>query len=202
MVDERAKQDALFVNLVMLFKEAALQHMGKLVNPITGKVEKNLDQARFSIDTLDMLKAKTAGNLSDELERLLDTTLIELRMNYIAEVESDSKTGKQESSGDTEAGSEKSGLRADSAECSEAGSEKRSSVCCEEHGEKDEEVRSKVTGIVESGEEACSNVGDLMGHRDSTCQDQTSLPKKRKTRESASKKKSGKAVGRKARGGN
>lgn len=101
MVDDEIKQDALFVQLVMLFKQAALQQMGKLINPITGKVEKNLDQARFSIDTLDMLKAKTAGNLSNELERLLDTTLIELRMNYIAEVESETKEKQGEPSSQT-----------------------------------------------------------------------------------------------------
>jgi len=126
MVDERTKQDALFVNLVMLFKEAALQQMGKLINPITGKVEKNLDQARFSIDTLDMLKAKTAGNLSSDLERLLDTTLIELRMNYIAEVESEGKAVKQECSSETEAKSDSN---------SHADSGKGNQVCCEESRE-------------------------------------------------------------------
>ncbi len=91
MVDDQAKQDALFVNLVLVFKNAALQQMGKLMNPITGKIERNLEQARFSIDTLDMLKAKTTGNLSKELEQLLDTTLLELRMNYVDEVEREAR---------------------------------------------------------------------------------------------------------------
>ncbi len=96
MGEDQARQDALFVNLILVFKNAALQQMGKLMNPVTGKVERNLEQARFSIDTLDMLKAKTAGNLSKELEQLLDTTLLELRMNYIDEVEREAEEKKPE----------------------------------------------------------------------------------------------------------
>ena len=66
------RDDALFVNLVLIFQGAAMQQMGKIANPLTGKVERNLEQARFSIDTLAMLREKTRGNLSDDLERLLD----------------------------------------------------------------------------------------------------------------------------------
>jgi hypothetical protein len=87
VAEDQAKQDALFVNLLLIFKSAAMQQMGKIINPLTGKVEKNLDQARFSIDTIEMLKDKTRGNLSHELERLLESTLLELRMNYVEEAE-------------------------------------------------------------------------------------------------------------------
>jgi hypothetical protein len=79
------QQDALFVNLVLIFQNAAMQQMGKITNPMTGKVEKNLEQARFSIDMIDMLRSKTRGNLSSDLEKLLDTTLTNLRMNYVDE---------------------------------------------------------------------------------------------------------------------
>ena len=79
------RDEALFVNLVMIFKSAAMQQMGKVVNPLTGKVERNLEQARFSIDTIAMLKDKTRGNLSDDLTKLLDSVLMELRMNFVEE---------------------------------------------------------------------------------------------------------------------
>ena len=91
MNENDQQQDALFVNLVLVFKNAAMQQMGKLMHPLTGKVERNLDQARFSIDTLDMLKTKTEGNLSPELGKLLDSTLLELRINYVEEVEAKAK---------------------------------------------------------------------------------------------------------------
>jgi hypothetical protein len=96
MNENDQQQDALFVNLVLVFKSAAMQQMGKIMHPLTGKVEKNLDQARFSIDTLDMLKTKTQGNLSPELGKLLDSTLLELRMNYVEEVEAKEEAGEPE----------------------------------------------------------------------------------------------------------
>jgi hypothetical protein len=96
VVENAEKMDALFVNLVLLFKNAALQQMGKLMNPISGKIEKSMEQARFSIDMIDMLKGKTRGNLSGDLDRLLDSTLLELRMNYVEETEADAKTAAEE----------------------------------------------------------------------------------------------------------
>ena len=91
MVENAEKMDALFVNLVLLFKNAALQQMGKIMNPITGKIEKSMEQASFSVDMLEMLKGKTRGNLSEDLDRLLDSTLLELRMNYVEETEAAAK---------------------------------------------------------------------------------------------------------------
>ena len=91
MVENAEKMDALFVNLVLLFKNAALQQMGKIMNPITGKIEKSMEQASFSIDMLEMLKGKTRGNLSEDLGKLLDSTLLELRMNYVEETEAGAK---------------------------------------------------------------------------------------------------------------
>jgi hypothetical protein len=79
------RDEALFVNLVMIFKSAAMQQMGKVVNPLTGKVERNLEQARFSIDTIAMLKDKTRGNVTADLEKLMDSVLLELRMNFVEE---------------------------------------------------------------------------------------------------------------------
>jgi hypothetical protein len=79
------RDDALFVNLILIFQGAAMQQMGKILNPLSGKIERNIEQARFSIDTLAMLKEKTRGNLSADLERLLDSTLLNLRMNFVEE---------------------------------------------------------------------------------------------------------------------
>ena len=47
-----------------MFETLALQQLGKLVSPITGKVERDLRQARITIDMLVMIREKTAGNLS------------------------------------------------------------------------------------------------------------------------------------------
>jgi hypothetical protein len=113
VVENAEKMDALFVNLVLLFKNAALQQMGKIMNPITGKIEKSMEQASFSVDMLEMLKGKTRGNLSEDLDRLLDSTLLELRMNYVEETEADAKRTADDKTadgeGDTGEESEKTG---------------------------------------------------------------------------------------------
>jgi len=89
------RDDALFVNLILIFQGAAMQQMGKIINPLTGKIEKSIEQARFSIDTLAMLKEKTRGNLSADLERLLESTLLNLRMNFVEEsAKEDQAAGK------------------------------------------------------------------------------------------------------------
>ena len=117
MAESAEQQDALFVNLLLMFQAAGMQQMGKVTNPVTGEVEKNLDQARFSIDMIEMLKAKTSGNLSTDLEKLLDSTLTNLRLNYVDELD---KTAQ----GQAEPGSdEKAEGRPQARETGDTGSE-------------------------------------------------------------------------------
>ena len=59
--------------------------MGRLENPLTGKKDINLDQARFLIDTLEIIEQKTKGNLSSEEESLFKESLFNLRMMYVEE---------------------------------------------------------------------------------------------------------------------
>lgn len=79
------KNDQLFASLLYLFHTSGMQGLGKLMNPVTQKIEKNLEQAKESIDMLDMLKQKTQGNISPELTRLLEQFLTDLRLNYVDE---------------------------------------------------------------------------------------------------------------------
>jgi hypothetical protein len=58
--------------------------LGQMPNPQTNKTEESLEQARFIIDTLDMLKVKTQGNLSAEEDALIDNVLYELRTVYLS----------------------------------------------------------------------------------------------------------------------
>lgn len=61
----------------------AMIAMGKLENPLTKKMETNLEQARFLIDTIGVIKEKTQGNLVPEEESLLNDSLYNLRMIYV-----------------------------------------------------------------------------------------------------------------------
>ena len=87
--------ELLFMQIVMMFQTAAYQHMGKVMNPATQKVERNLDQAKDAIDILGMLDEKTRGNLNDNEKGLLEHTLFELRMNYVDEMNKGEEPGAQ-----------------------------------------------------------------------------------------------------------
>ena len=91
---ENTTNEILFMQLVMQNQQIAMMSMGKLKHPVTDKVERNLELAKISIDTLDMLKVKTKGNLSDYEEKFLDEVIRELKLNYVEEANKD-QDGKQ-----------------------------------------------------------------------------------------------------------
>jgi len=61
----------------------ALIALGEGENPLTGKKEVNLPQAKYAIDIIAMLKEKTKGNLSDEEASLLESLLTDLRLRFV-----------------------------------------------------------------------------------------------------------------------
>ena len=83
--------ELLFMQLVMQNQQIAMMSMGKLKHPVSDKIERNLELAKISIDTLDMLKVKTKGNLSSYEEKYLDEVIRELKLNYVDEVNKDQK---------------------------------------------------------------------------------------------------------------
>ena len=90
------KNQFLFFQLVMSFQSAALQQMGKLKNPLTDKIERDLQQAQLSIDMIDMIKAKTTGNCNEEETTFIDRILRELKLNYVDEIEKDKKAASEQ----------------------------------------------------------------------------------------------------------
>lgn len=85
MNEELKDMDVHFLQLVLSMQAGAVQQMGKIVSPVTGKVERNLEAAKFSIDMLSMLETKTKENLTEDESKLLGHVLYELRMNYVDE---------------------------------------------------------------------------------------------------------------------
>ena len=89
-----SRQAALFLQLVLGLQQSGMVALGKLMNPLTRKVEPHLDMARDTIDTLASLEARTRGNLEPDEARVLQQVLTELRMNYVDELKkSGGKTG-------------------------------------------------------------------------------------------------------------
>ena len=86
-----ANNNILFMQLIMQNQQIAMMAMGKIKNPVSDKIERNLEHAKIYIDTLDMLVAKTKGNLSEYEEKFLTETLKELKLNYVDEVDKEKK---------------------------------------------------------------------------------------------------------------
>lgn len=61
-----------------------LMSLGELENPVTKSTEKNLRESQYIIDTIDMLRHKTEGNLTDEEEHYIEGLLHDLRIRYVA----------------------------------------------------------------------------------------------------------------------
>lgn len=85
-----SRQAALFLQLVLGLQQSGMIALGKLMNPITRKVEVHLEAARDTIDTLAALEARTSDKLEPDERRVLQQAITELRMNYVDEVK---KTG-------------------------------------------------------------------------------------------------------------
>jgi hypothetical protein len=86
-----ANHNILFMQLIIQNQQIAMMAMGKIKNPVTDKVERNLEHAKIYIDTLDMLLVKTKGNLSEYEEKFLSETLKDLKLNYVDEADKDKK---------------------------------------------------------------------------------------------------------------
>jgi hypothetical protein len=80
-------QSALFAQLVLQQTNLALMLLGKAPNPQTGETMRDLDAARLFIDQLEMLETKTKGNLTREEARLLQQSLMTLRLAFVEAVE-------------------------------------------------------------------------------------------------------------------
>ena len=97
--DQLKKDDQLFIHLVNTFVQSAWISLGKVKNPVSEKIERNIDQATYYIDLLDMLQNKMKGNLSEWEEQYIIHSLSELKLNYIDEkkkpVESEEKDDKK-----------------------------------------------------------------------------------------------------------
>lgn len=100
---ESRSDEHLLIHVVSMFTQQAWMAMGKLKNPVTDKVERNLEEASFYIDIVDMLKKRMAGNLSDDEEKFLESSLSSLKMNYVEETnkpqpeETEQSTDEEES---------------------------------------------------------------------------------------------------------
>jgi beta-glucosidase/6-phospho-beta-glucosidase/beta-galactosidase len=90
-LNQDQQDQLLLMMLIQQHQQIGMMGLGKLKNPATDAIEKDLASAKYAIDTLNVLDKYTQGNLPKELKGFLDQTLTTLRLNYADE----SKKGEE-----------------------------------------------------------------------------------------------------------
>ncbi|CAN5421358.1 hypothetical protein BH10BDE1_BH10BDE1_28360 [soil metagenome] len=81
--DHPQNLEASFSTLILSIASSAAMSMGLAPNPASGKIEKDLNLARFNIDLLTMLSEKTKNNRTVDEDRFISTILQDLKMKFI-----------------------------------------------------------------------------------------------------------------------
>lgn len=118
------KNTQLFMSLVTSMHMGAMYQLGKIASPISGQIERNLDQAQYTIDLLGMLEVRSAGNLTHEESSHLTRVLSELRMNYIDESSKPDPVASESAEATAGAGAENGAPESDVADATDATEEK------------------------------------------------------------------------------
>ena len=89
------KNTQLFMGLCSSLVTQAWMQLGKIKNPMTDKIDIDLEAASLTIDMISMLKDKTKGNIGNEESKIIDQSINELRMNFIASKDNNSKSNEE-----------------------------------------------------------------------------------------------------------
>jgi hypothetical protein len=91
---------ALFAHMVVQNTNMALMLLGQMPHPESGERMHDIEAARMFIDQLEMLETKTKGNLTREEEKLLQQSLMHLRLTFVQAVENPPKVEPAKKSGE------------------------------------------------------------------------------------------------------
>ena len=74
---------AEFSGFVVSLAQAAMMQLGEIPDPVSGQSLRNIAQAKYSIDLIDMLVEKTKGNLTEDESRLIFQVQKDLKLKYV-----------------------------------------------------------------------------------------------------------------------
>ena len=77
----------VFAHMVIQNTNMALMFLGAMPHPQSGERMQDLEAAQMFIAQLEMLEVKTAGNLAPEEQKLLQQSLMHLRMTFVQAVD-------------------------------------------------------------------------------------------------------------------
>ncbi len=103
--DQPTKSEQLFLQLISSYSAGAWIGLGKMKNPVSEQIQRNLKQAQFSIDMLEMLNERIVDLANWETE-YLSKTINELKMNYVFESNQENSAETPAENGPSEESSE------------------------------------------------------------------------------------------------
>lgn len=83
---EAGEMTQIFIQFIMMQTQNTAHCLGQMPDPQTGRAYLNIPMARMLIDQLAVIRAKTAGNLSGEEQKIIDSALedMEQAFEYVA----------------------------------------------------------------------------------------------------------------------
>ncbi len=81
------KFEITFSNFIISIAQTAYVQLGMIEDPFSKEKKKSLEEAKGTIDLIDMLKNKTKGNLTKDEESLIEEILYDLRTKYLYEID-------------------------------------------------------------------------------------------------------------------
>ncbi len=81
--EKKSLPEADFSGFVSGLGMQALMLLGEFADPESKEPKPDYEQAKYTIDLIDMLKKKTEGNLTKEESGLVEHLLYDLRMRYV-----------------------------------------------------------------------------------------------------------------------
>ena len=96
-LNQEQQEQLLFMMLIQQHQQIGMMGLGKLKNPATDAIEKDMASAKYAIDTLNVIDKYTKGNLPQELKGFLDQVLTTLRLNYADEAAKEGDASPEDS---------------------------------------------------------------------------------------------------------
>jgi len=81
-------EKATFISIIMRMATGVYISLGLVEDPTSGKKNKDLDVSKYLIDSLQVLREKTKGNLDREEKGYLNSIIQDLELKYVKEKES------------------------------------------------------------------------------------------------------------------
>jgi DNA replication initiation complex subunit (GINS family) len=83
---EAGEMTQIFIQFIMMQTQNTAHCLGQMPDPQTGRAYLNIPMARLLIDQLAVIRAKTAGNLTPEEQKIIDSALgdMEQAFEYVA----------------------------------------------------------------------------------------------------------------------